>query len=423
MKHPAPLTAILASFSITLGLSAQDLGTVVRNDPSLAYNVYQPYTPGSPETIKAPRGFKPFYISHYGRHGSRYFTSEWYFSDGKAGLEALKGAGLLSEDGKRLYDEFEKLRLSHEKMYGELSPRGAREHRGISRRMYERFSRVFKDKSRRKVNCVSSTIPRCLVSMANFTSELKGNAPKLDFTFTTGQKYFELLCKEFAGNGNFENVAARTDSLYRADSRYDKFLSRICSDPEAARKVLQDPLSLAKGIYVAGCIGPCLDFLDVDLMKYFEPDELATFAIPMNNRIYGDFGNSYEWGPQVCAAAKQLVGDFVSKADKALEEGSEVAADLRFGHDSGIMPMLDLLEIKGYDVRCRFTEAEKYWYAHERIPMATNFQMIFYRNCKGEVLVRMLCNEAEATIDAVPAYDGSFYRWNDLREWFLAKSK
>jgi hypothetical protein len=79
--------------------------------------------------------------------------------------------------------------------------------------------------------------------------------------------------------------------------------------------------------------------------------------------------------------------------------------------------------IEGQDIRCRVADADKYWYAHEMVPMGTNLQLIFYRNCKGEVLVKMLYNEAETAIKAVPAYQGPYYRWEDLREWFVSRSK
>ena len=57
------------------------------------------------------------------------------------------------------------------------------------------------------------------------------------------------------------------------------------------------------------------------------------------------------------------------------------------------------------------------------IPMGTNFQMIFFRSRKGPVLVKMLYNEAETAIKAVPAYSGPYYRWSDLRDYFLKISE
>lgn len=414
-----PIVATFLCLSVLL--SAQDLRSIIERDPSLAAAVYQPYSPREGQMTKAPRGYKPFYISHYGRHGSRYYTSSRYFDDASGRLEQMKEAGMLSEDGLKLYDEFFAVKNAHEGMFGELSPRGAREHQGISQRMYERFSRVFR--KRKEVHCENSIIPRCLVSMANFTTTLKGNVPDIELKIDTGEKYFKLLAADFYAPGEYEFNVHIEDSLGRAISRYDKLFKRIFKNPEEAVKKLDDPFRLARGIYIAGCICPDLDFTGTDLFKYFEPDELASFAIPFNNRMYADFGYSAEWGETMIAAEKPLLRDIVNKADLAVREGSNVAADLRFGHDSGILPLLALMGVEGQDVRCRIAEADKVWFAHEMVPMATNLQMIFYRNCDGDVLVKLLYNEAETAIKAVPAYVGPYYKWEDLREWFVSRSK
>ena len=399
------------------------LAAVIEKNPSLASTVYQPYSPREGSLTPAPRGFKPFYISHYGRHGSRYYTSDSYFSEGAEALEKLSATGALSAEGEALYAEFRTLEQAHEKMYGELTPRGAREHQGISRRMYERFGRVFRNRKRPEVHVVSSTIPRCIMSMANFTTTLKGQAPKLSFTYVTGQKYFELLAHGFGAPGLFEDAARIEDSLGRATGRYEKLFRRILKDPEQVSTVLADPYRLAHGIYIAGCIDGCMDFLGTHLFAYFEPDELATFVVPLNDRIYGDFDNSLRWGQYVREAAKGLAKDFVEKADAALAADSPVAADLRFGHDSGIMPLLALLEIGGNGAAYPTALAHEHWFAHEQIPMGTNLQLVFYRNSRGEVLVKVLYNEAETTVGTLVPRSGPYYRWEDLRAWILAKAE
>ena len=47
--------------------------------------------------------------------------------------------------------------------------------------------------------------------------------------------------------------------------------------------------------------------------------------------------------------------------------------------------------------------------------MGTNLQMVFYRDRKGDVLVKILYNERETKIPAVEAWQGPYYRWEDLR--------
>ena len=54
--------------------------------------------------------------------------------------------------------------------------------------------------------------------------------------------------------------------------------------------------------------------------------------------------------------------------------------------------------------------------------MATNLQMIFYRNKKDEVLVKMLYNEQEVTIPALVPASGPYYEWNELYRYLNQKS-
>jgi hypothetical protein len=55
--------------------------------------------------------------------------------------------------------------------------------------------------------------------------------------------------------------------------------------------------------------------------------------------------------------------------------------------------------------------------------MATNIQMIFYKNKKGEVLTKVLYNEKEAVIPGFQPLSGPYYRWSDLKAYFLDRIK
>lgn len=53
------------------------------------------------------------------------------------------------------------------------------------------------------------------------------------------------------------------------------------------------------------------------------------------------------------------------------------------------------------------------------MPMASNLQMIFFRNKKGDVLVKLVYNDKETSIPALKAFCGPFYKWEDLREYLV----
>ena len=51
-------------------------------------------------------------------------------------------------------------------------------------------------------------------------------------------------------------------------------------------------------------------------------------------------------------------------------------------------------------------------------PMASNLQMVFFRNNSGDVLVKILLNETEIAVD-MPTDTFPYYRWSDLREYLM----
>ena len=130
-------------------------------------------------------------------------------------------------------------------------------------------------------------------------------------------------------------------------------------------------------------------------------------------------GISSEAGDCYSAIAKPIIKDFVDRADEALASDSKVAANLRFGHDSGLLPFVGTLGIAGMEERWHSGTVHECWASYKMIPMGSNFQMIFYRNRKGDVLAKMLYNEKETTIPALKPWRGPYYKWPELREYFM----
>ena len=60
----------------------------------------------------APEGYEPFYISHYGRHGSRYMTSDKVYRRLRKQLDSARTLGILTPYGKRSW-RFRSWRCSH----------------------------------------------------------------------------------------------------------------------------------------------------------------------------------------------------------------------------------------------------------------------------------------------------------------------
>lgn len=108
------------------------------------------------------------------------------------------------------------------------------------------------------------------------------------------------------------------------------------------------------------------------------------------------------------------------EAEEALTQGSQLAADFRFGHDTGLLPLVATMGIKGMDKKLSAYHAHEYWSSSEFIPMASNLQMVFYKNKKGDILVKLLYNEKETAIPAIKPDLGPYYDWSALRQYLLA---
>ena len=63
---------ILLSIAISaaIALNAQTMRDDIVADPNLAGGIYTAYRVTEAVVPVAPKGYRPFYISHYGRHGS-----------------------------------------------------------------------------------------------------------------------------------------------------------------------------------------------------------------------------------------------------------------------------------------------------------------------------------------------------------------
>lgn len=162
--------------------------------------------------------------------------------------------------------------------------------------------------------------------------------------------------------------------------------------------------------------------MDRIIRKFFcDGGKVTSLWQKRNDMVYGLWGNSVENGEVVRESPIPLLKDIVEKADAAIADGSRRCADFRFGHDTTILPLAALLGIDDPQGR-RFpiSEAHEHWFSNEQVQMATNIQMIFYRNRRGEVLAKVLFNEREVPIPALRPLEGPYYPWDTLRAWFLS---
>ena len=78
---------LLLVFMAAAGVAAQQAKDEIFADVRLSASNHLAYPgPSQHELTPAPKGYRAFYISHYGRHGSRYLIGQYEYS---APLEVL----------------------------------------------------------------------------------------------------------------------------------------------------------------------------------------------------------------------------------------------------------------------------------------------------------------------------------------------
>ena len=130
-----------------------------------------------PALTPAPDGYTPFFINHYGRHGSRWLIGKRLYNFPVEQLELGEQAGKLTRRGQEVLATLRALRQSAQGRDGELSDIGAEQHQRIARRMVENFPEVWQGEP--IVRARSTVVIRCILSMQNEVDILASLNPNM----------------------------------------------------------------------------------------------------------------------------------------------------------------------------------------------------------------------------------------------------
>lgn len=412
-------TAILLCAS--LGAIAQTTREEVGNDINKAGGVYYAYPVSESVNTPPPAGYKPFYISHYGRHGSRYQLSDDRYRSLVKWFSKADSLNLLTPLGK---DVLEKSRIVLEEARdrgGDLSPLGVRQHRGIAERMYRAYPEVFADST--KMTARSTTVVRCVLSMDAFCERLKELNPSLQINRDAAQKYMRYLSYRTPKASQLKNRKdwKKRESVYH-DSLIttDRVMSLLFTNPSMVAEKIAKPKKIVRALFVTAAGMQDLES-PVRFDNIFSPQEIFDQWQISNASMYRGNGNYPEANGEMIKSASNLVRNFIETADEAIKAGTPTAT-LRFGHDTNIVPFVALMHFENCDLQ--EADPDKFYQAFANfkiVPMAANIQLVFFRNesdPKAPVLVKFMLNERETRI---PVKTGSwpFYKWDDVKNYYL----
>jgi len=240
--------------------------------------------------------------------------------------------------------------------------------------------------------------------------------PDLQFTFDSGEKYFAYI-NNTASRPIIAGVKALRDSLnalFVSDGA--EFGRRIFRNPEKGLSLIDNPDDYQRKIWECAREGKASG-VEADMFRHLPEPVLRKWWADAIRGLYLCHGNSLEYGDMRMERARPLVRVMMSQADEALSSGS-VAADLKFGHDYPLVATAGYFGLDGVGDRLSWRDLPEAWSDPTNITFATNLQMAFYRNRKGDVLVKFVYNGRERKLRELTPVSGPYYSWPEVRARF-----
>lgn len=420
------LFAIIITLLCSLGpAQAQTVYDIIKKKPAYASCNYDTYPDSIPNNLTAPPpGKRPFYISHYGRHGSRYINKRSGYEIPYKMMVMAYEVRELTAIGDRVLNEMDMILEDSEDRWGDLTPLGRQQHRLITRRMYRRFPEVFADSV--CVTARSTVVPRCILSMETAMMELAQQNPRLNITMDASKSTQWYM--------NYQDPKLRRSKLTpEAQKAYDKYTASRMGNSRLMEMLFKNP-DIVKELVDESYFNYYLMKMglfqqnthlweNTYLTDLFTTEDLYRMWQIDNALWYLQYGFCPLNGGNYPYSQRHLLRQIIADADSCIRL-DHPGAQLRFGHETVLLPLICLIGINGYDLRTTdLDEIEaKGWWSSSVFPMGANVQFIFYRRDPKDkdVIFKVLLNEQEAQLpiftDCAP-----YYHWRDFRRYCLKK--
>ncbi|MDE6443248.1 MAG: histidine-type phosphatase, partial [Muribaculaceae bacterium] len=390
------------------------------------YHCY-PWLNETPPTLTpAPEGYKPFHIEHYGRHGSRWLIGYKQYDRAYEILNKADKAGKLTPLGKRTFEAVKQIREDVQKREGELSDNGALQHKGIGKRMATNYPEVFTPET--NIDAKSTVIIRSILSMFNGLNGIQAVVPEINVK--TDASRATMWYMDYDDTVAYDlrktpEVVAAQKAFNKRHANKGEYLKKLINDPEYARDSISDKLFPSLfSVLINAQSHSTQPWLAEEV---FTPEEVQEQWAVRNVNWFLRSGNSKLTNNRVPFSQANVLNNIIESADTAMNSTTP-SVNLRYGHDTIVMPLSCLLELNNFGEEINDLEmvAESGWHEYLAVPMAGNIQMIFYRKPgttgTDDVLVKVLLNEREMTLP-LDRENGPYYKWNDFRKYYMDKIK
>ena len=415
------LAAFITYFST---LNAQTPRQEIRRNQRFSASTFMAYLTPRTTLTPAPKDKHPFFISHYGRSGSRYHSKMKNYDAPWEVLSKADSLGKLTPLGRDVLQRVTMIRQEANNRWHELTPLGYQQEQQIAQRMVERFPEVFEGNA--EIDARSMVFLRSIMSMESALLQLVTLRPQLQISHEAS-----LSDKSFMNSSDYRLKKTRNDSI--ALLQFSKFVSKHPTKHRFLRKLFNDMNYVRQHVDID-------EFSDlmfklatnqqntklssqVTLYDIFSHEELYTNWKKDNVWWYVNYGAWPQNGGTQPYTQRRLLRKIIADADEFIQSGQH-GAHLRYGDDVVVMPLICLLDLNGLGLVTNNLESleSKGWVDYRILPMAANIQFVFYRKDPQdqEVVFKVLLNEREATLP-LPADRYPYYRWSDFRQYYLKK--
>jgi len=406
------LTLFMAAAGLAISHAADPTATTYPVDDCLGSA--KPY-PAPDEAVAHPDTLTPVFINHIGRHGARFLSSPKTSVTLARTLQRADSAGVLSPLGKELLTLTQFIIETSHNRWGALDSLGMAEQRGIASRMFRAYPSLFVDG---KVSAISSYAPRCVMSMYEFTHQLDRLNNTTEIRTSSGRQNSPLL-RPFDTVKDYVEWAAAKEW----EPPYEMFFETTAPAAPARRLVTderflshREAIDLAWNEYKVLAGLPAMG-LTVDYADYFTLAEMnALWSCENLGHYLRRTATTLSSEPAMIAS--DLLINLIETTDKAIAGENDADVCLRFGHAETLMPLLSLMRLRGcYYMTNYFDTVALHWKDFHVVPMASNLQMILFRNSAGNYLVRFDLNEVPVPL--LPDSEEIYIPWDTARDFLM----
>lgn len=402
-----------------------------------------PYRYIKSKKTTAPSGYKPVYLVHLARHGSRFMSGPKQDVALINLLTSAKDKDALTKKGVLLFNEVKLLKETQFNNYGNLSLLGSKEHYDMGKRIFNEYPSVFTSKKNIQANSTyKSRTKESRSAFLNAIAEnnidtnlfIKANLPKGNDLLLR----FHKLCNSYENYLESKPFKNQMDSAMNSSefkTLTNKFIRSIFKEEYALNMMDSDTLNILNGKEEVE-INNAYDVFqstyecwkiskNIALEKEMNFDQFLSY----NDLVYLDYISSiesfYEKGKgfvnnnSTYKIALPLLINFIHQVDSGINHSNQ-AAYLNFAHAETLLPFAILTSMEGHQKSFNSLPFNSY-NTSLLAEMATNIQWVVYKNTnepEAPVLMKILYNEKEMVLPIDKNINKVYYSWNDVKSYF-----